>query len=63
MTTTATLAGGSKQITLANIDGHWRITQIAATAIPTKAGAAKNTIYRYKIPEITSAPSIPAASR
>jgi hypothetical protein len=26
------------------------------TAIPTKAGAAKNTIYRYKIPEITSAP-------
>lgn len=32
MTTTATLAGGSKQITLANIDGHWRITQIAATA-------------------------------
>ncbi|MCB0909796.1 MAG: hypothetical protein KDB63_22080 [Nocardioidaceae bacterium] len=25
-------------------------------AIPAKAGAAKNTIYRYKIPTITSAP-------
>jgi YD repeat-containing protein len=32
MTTMATLAGGSKVITLQSIDGHWRIAQIVATA-------------------------------
>ncbi|MFN8189017.1 MAG: hypothetical protein U0R78_01045 [Nocardioidaceae bacterium] len=55
--TLAVTGGATPQATHRPATTAVRVAPVAHyTAIPAKAGAAKNTIYRYKIPTITSAP-------